>query len=516
MRIRMASHMSHPNCTLSVTAGDFRWVASPKDRISKDCALESRSNGAAEEQHWKHTVANPFETQELEQLYQPILTLLTHNSALARSTLDSVYWNQHLAEQLDRRLVCGALEATQLSAHRAISFARRLPQQKDPLSRPIQLRAVHHTDWKPRVCARFQSLLSHANPQGSGLLRLSVLKSAIRHVSDEIALEPQEPKQDSHEQEDALGWIMRFIRAAEGNHLGVMRQAPVAYPKVYKLSADPLDKHLPHNWGLRPFWDHAVTLAQEQATRQLQELHRGTSPIFTLRKPKLARAIMQLLRSIAPGRPTHLQAIRTADGSISADPQVMANTLKDHWPGVCSSRHMHETLFTKRIQEDLTPDEGPLPKSALPPHDHGCWLVTKEDIQPATDRSPISSPGPDGIPCLAWRKLSNVAVKILFKACRSLSSDKGASLLSEGYPSFHSSDMVFLQKYITGVDETHGSFCAPEDTRPLNVTNSDNRLLANAVRLRIAPLLEKWVSPFLRGFSLGDLCSPISLVLTKP
>ena len=123
--------------------------------------------------------------------YQP---LLTHNSALARSRLDRVYRNQHLAEQLDRRLVCAASEATQLSAHRAISFARRLPQQKDPLSRPIQLHAVHHTDWRPRVCARFQSLLSHANPQGSGLLHLSLLKPAIRQVSDEIALEPQEPK----------------------------------------------------------------------------------------------------------------------------------------------------------------------------------------------------------------------------------------------------------------------------------------------------------------------------------
>ena len=65
MRIRMASYMSHPNCTLSVTAGDFNWVASPKDRISKDCALESRSNDAAEEQLWKHTVANPFKIPEL-------------------------------------------------------------------------------------------------------------------------------------------------------------------------------------------------------------------------------------------------------------------------------------------------------------------------------------------------------------------------------------------------------------------------------------------------------------------
>ena len=134
------------------------WVASPKDRISKDFALESRSNDAAEEQHWKHTVAKPFKIHEL---YQPPLT---HSSAIARSRLDRVYWNQHLVDQLAHRLVCAALEATQLSAHRAISFARRLPQQQD--FRPIQPHAVHQIGWKPKVCARFQSLFSHANPSG--------------------------------------------------------------------------------------------------------------------------------------------------------------------------------------------------------------------------------------------------------------------------------------------------------------------------------------------------------------
>ena len=81
-------------------------------------------------------------------------------------------------------------------------------------------------------------------------------------------------------------------------------------------------------------------------------------------------------------------------------------------------------------------------------------------------------------------------MEILFKAYTSLSSDKGASLLSEEYLSFNSSDIVFLKRFITGVDETQGGFCAPEDTRPLNITSSDNRLLANAVRLRSRPILE--------------------------
>ena len=119
-------------------------------------------------------------------------------------------------------------------------------------------------------------------------------------------------------------------------------QALVAYPNLYKLSADPLDKHLPHNGGLRPFRDHAGILAQEQATRQLQELQRDIPNTHPEEAKTRKSHIMQLLRRIAPGHPTHLQAIRTADGPISADPQVMANTVKAHWSGVSFARHMRE------------------------------------------------------------------------------------------------------------------------------------------------------------------------------
>ena len=43
----------------------------------------------------------------------------------------------------------------------------------------------------------------------------------------------------------------------------------------------------------------------------------------------------------------------------------------------------------------------------------------------------------------------------------------------------------------------------PGDTRPLNVVNCDNRILANAVRLRVEPLLAEWISPQQRGFVPG-------------
>ena len=95
----------------------------------------------------------------------------------------------------------------------------------------------------------------------------------------------------------------------------------------------------------------------------------------------------------------------------------------------------------------------------------------------------------------------------LFDAAVDMSQSDGPACLSELYTdpafpdqSFNSSLMVFLPKAPTGHAAEYGDFYAPGDTRPLNITNTDNRLLANAVRYRVEPLLSEWVSDMQQGF----------------
>lgn len=114
-----------------------------------------------------------------------------------------------------------------------------------------------------------------------------------------------------------------------------------------------------------------------------------------------------------------------------------------------------------------------------------------------------SAPGPDGISFLAWRRLGKLAVDTLFEAHVAITGPNGAELLAAGYPDFNDSKLLLLPKKVSTSEETGESYCTPSDTRPLNVTNSDNRLLASATRLRIEPILEKWISPEQRGFLLG-------------
>ena len=69
--------------------------------------------------------------------------------------------------------------------------------------------------------------------------------------------------------------------------------------------------------------------------------------------------------------------------------------------------------------------------------------------------------------------------------------------------SFNSSLMVFLPKTPTGQNAAVGDYHAPGDTRPLNIGNSENRILANAVRSRVEALLPEWISEMQQGFVVG-------------
>ena len=138
-----------------------------------------------------------------------------------------------------------------------------------------------------------------------------------------------------------------------------------------------------------------------------------------------------------------------------------------------------------------------------PPPEDPIWTVTQEDIQAAANQSPNSTPGPDGIPFQVWRKLGSLAAECIHNAYLVLATPQGADTMMTEHPEFNASDVVFLPKAVTGTDTQLGEYCTPEDTRPLNIANTDNRLLSNAVRMRLEPILDKLISPMQWGFLPG-------------
>ena len=72
-----------------------------------------------------------------------------------------------------------------------------------------------------------------------------------------------------------------------------------------------------------------------------------------------------------------------------------------------------------------------------------------------------------------------------------------------GSHDFNTGLLCCLPKKATGVHEIHGEFYGAGDTRPLAIVNTDNRLIASAMRLAWEPLLNSWISKAQRGFLKG-------------
>jgi len=154
------------------------------------------------------------------------------------------------------------------------------------------------------------------------------------------------------------------------------------------------------------------------------------------------------------------------------------------------------------ISGDLRLDGLPAPAAAI-------WRLRREDIERAIAASPLSAPGPDGVPFVAWRRLGPLGVDVLHGVAQALAEggnfEDEAEFFDGADPDlqFNASLMHFLPK---GQGEDNGEGVAAfgvEGVRPLNVVNADNRLIANAARLRLEPIFDKWISADQRGFVGG-------------
>jgi hypothetical protein len=96
-----------------------------------------------------------------------------------------------------------------------------------------------------------------------------------------------------------------------------------------------------------------------------------------------------------------------------------------------------------------------------------------------------STPGPDGIPFAAWRAAPDLAAPVLLGVLSALT--RGLTPPA----GFNHGFLFLLPKKETGL---------VADTRPISVTNTDNRLLASTVARAIMPAVSAFLDPAQRGF----------------
>ena len=76
--------------------------------------------------------------------------------------------------------------------------------------------------------------------------------------------------------------------------------------------------------------------------------------------------------------------------------------------------------------------------------------LQREQVEAAIRHSNNSSPGPDGIPYAAWRRLGDEAVDILFDAAVEMTEEDGFTLLGKVYSDFNASLLFFCLRKKSG------------------------------------------------------------------
>ena len=502
---RLRSHLT----TLTMLVGDFNFVAEDQGRWSSRAERYAMNGDAREAEFMQEHLLNRFKFAEVQQ------DQYTCEVKQARAKLDRVYLNQHVSHQLDKHCIASVGRwVNDLSAHRSIRCCRSSPPFKSLSSPVIQPWVTKHKDFATRVAVDFQhKLIGSPNP-ASPITRLLVLKQAVASVHDGIIHDREVVMAESVE--DRLGWCLIYVKAIERYDWDRAEQACRSYPHLRgcgKLPADYVSCLQPQamTTHIQTVRDHIVELAREEIAQEVHALQAQHGNGEDGDRVGHKEHILRKLKRLSPGEASSIQNIQDDQGEVHSDPRAMAKALCDHWKTVFGHVSCNVDLLHKWLT-DLFPSgaQGGW-ETCLSKLDPSAWRVKREHVAKAVKFAKHSMPGPDGMPACVFKALGDLAIDILFGVTEVLSCDNAIEQLTEAYEAMgHSAAQAFnisilccLPKKPSGVDDRGEVFYKPGATRPLNVGNVDNRLIASAARLAWEPNFEKFVSKMQRGFLKG-------------
>ena len=291
---------------------------------------------------------------------------------------------------------------------------------------------------------------------------------------------------------------MIFIRAIEGQRTGAIKKSIDAYPLLATPINNPYSSQILQRDGLRPIRVHAITLARERAIRQLHSLQQDAHSLTPAEAQTRRSHIMQTLRRIAPGKATSLQAIKLlTEQSLPILNLWLTHSAPTGHKCFANDGYIN-TYFTNGFRKaflricprSFRLSQTPAGKSL------GKTSLKQSNAHRTLHLARTAFHSKHGAHWVTLQLLYSTMLTTLFP-------QKVESILRAATtPTLTTVTWCFYRNLSLALI-LNGDFCTPEDTRLLNITNSDNRLLANAVRLRMEPIPERWISPMQRGFVSG-------------
>ena len=201
-------------------------------------------------------------------------------------------------------------------------------------------------------------------------------------------------------------------------------------------------------------------------------------PTGPSKKPK--NSYVKTLKSLLPtsrSKITHLRPHHTADPTD--DPSIISATIS----------HFYSDIW-KRGDDDESIIDNYL---STYPRRINAQLINKptlDSISNVINSSGDTAPGPDGIPFIAFRVTCSFAAPALLWACLDICSESPTLSLKE----FNQSILHLIPKRATQLIE---------DTRPISVANTYNRIIARALSTSIMPAVDSFLDHTQKGFIIG-------------
>ncbi|CAK0851772.1 unnamed protein product [Prorocentrum cordatum] len=496
---RLGLHLQDRQKVPAIIAGVFNYVVAERHCVNKDAGAFRGDGDLLDESAFQE---KPAMQHGLQDMYQAHFTC---DSSQARPRIDRIYTNMHLVDQLHRHCSSAALQwCENLSCHRHLAFSRRRSARRSGSTIPLPTAPMDDPDWLPRARREYAALLAADQRAMQPLGRLLLMKEAMRQVTTTMNAMSQAAAAVTTE--DKLGWAMSFLRAADEVNLPRTSARAQAHALLAAL-ADAGNPTLRTSSDTRVLREHIVELARQDITDDLAALQADTSTEYQHHKARPKENILVKLRRLLPGTCTGLNAMADEDGASTADPAEIAGIMRKHWAEVFSRKTIDRTLLSSWLEDTFRRGERGRVASGLRDTSSPSCQVRRRGVHRAMKLSGNGAPGPGGTPYKAWRKVGDLGVEILFEAVLDLAKPDAAARLRSAYGAeehdFNLSLLSCPPKKRSRVHEELGDYCLASATGPLTIGNADNRLVANAARLRWEPIFNEWVSKVQRGFLRG-------------
>ena len=412
----------------------------------------------------------------------------THENGIVRSRLDRAYFNQHVSLQLQKHCECVALPfPLGLSAHRPISFSRRTPSNNRwaLACAPVPSSGVEHELFPETVSRIFRARIRDCNTP-TEFETLEVLKVSARLAARELSIRHSEREMPTTEEK--ISSVFGYLHALEHNDFHRQQKHASRYPHIYEIVGEAPSAAT----GALRLRNHALELCREDLTSRLQELHQTKDSLSDYDYSNHKEHLLTRLKKLIPGGSMSLNAIHSPNG-VSTDPREIADALREHWGKVFHGREVDLSIYGSWLAED-----GFTFAALGVQQNDPRWTIKQKHVREAILEAKESAPGPDGIPYCIRKKIEPLATPIIHNVAVAMQNPN--TVVPKD---FNRAFLFCLPKKPSGQDPVHGDFYAPQNTRPLSLVDTVNRLIANSYRKVLEPLTNQLVSDMQQGFLKG-------------